>query len=464
LPMGATINPEIFREYDIRGVVGVDLDKERMALLGKAFGAFLSFRGEKRIVVGRDNRKESPEYMTALVKGLLSTGIDVVDIGEITTPGVLFATKFLKISAGISVTASHNPKEYNGVKLVMGGRDLGGKTIQEIKHLVEAGRFPVGKGKCVKKNLLNQYVRAVVGKTKLKRKPKVAVDCGNGVVGKFILAVLKKLRCKVVAVNCKSDPSYPNHQPDTVKPEFYPQLIAAVRKNRCDVGLMFDGDGDRVAAVDETGKIVWADMLLLLYARDLLKSKPGAKVVVEIKCSQAVLDDIKNHGGVPILWKTGRTNIEEKMFGTGAVLGGEMSGHMFFIGKETWLSECLYAAAKLLEIMDAEGKPLSALLTGIPEYHSSQEFRAPYTGKEESGKFRLMERILSDFKGEWGRKVLDIDGARVIFPSGWGLVRVSKGEPLFSMRFEGKTEEDLKEIMGIFRERMKRYPEISAQF
>jgi phosphomannomutase/phosphoglucomutase len=461
--MAGVLNPGIFREYDIRGVVGEDLDEERLALLGKSFGSFLRSKGIDRIVVGRDNRKSSPGYLASLALGLRSTGVSVVDVGEITTPCLLFAANFVGARAGLAVTASHNPPKYNGLKFVMDGRDVGGETIKGIYEIAVGGKFDVGQGGYERQDIFEHYINALAKEFRLKRTFTVAADAGNGTAGRFVLAYLEKLGCKVIAVNCESDPTFPNHPPDTVKPEYYGQLIEAVKEGNADCGLMFDGDGDRIAAVDERGEIVWADMLLLLYARDALSREKGRKIVVEIKCSQGVLDDIRNHGGVPILWKTGRTNIEDRMFSEGAVLGGEMSGHMFFNAGAVWLSESLYAAGKLLEILDRAEQPLSRLLTDVPKYHTSQEYRVPFNGKEE-GKFALMEKILADFKEEWGDKVLDIDGARVVFPNGWALVRVSKGEPVFSMRFEGKTSEDLKEIMDVFREKLKKYPEMPVPF
>ncbi len=460
------INPGIFREYDIRGLIGEDLDEGKMNLMGKAFGAYLRSKKVSKMVVGRDNRATSAPYQKALTDGLMSTGVSVVDIGEITTPCMIFASVFLGAKAGLSVTASHNPPKYNGLKFVLNGRDVGGEVIRGIYKIADAGEFPSGKaGTYEKKDISKDYLAALAKDVKLKRRFRVAVDAGNGIAGGFAVAHLRNLGCEVFPVNCESDASFPNHLPDTVKPEYYPQLIDAVRKNKADCGLMFDGDGDRVAAVNELGEIVWADMLLLLFAREILERAKGAKVVVEIKCSQGVLDDIRNHGGVPILWKTGRTNIEDKMFEEGAVLGGEMSGHMFFNhGGVMWFSEALYAAGKLLQIMDKKGRPLSELLGDVPKYHTSQEYRVAYTGEKEEGKFALMKTILSDFKKEWGRGVIDIDGARVVLPNGWALVRVSNGEPVFSMRFEGKTEEDLKGITAIFKEFLAKYPEIKLPF
>ncbi|MFH0961369.1 MAG: phosphomannomutase/phosphoglucomutase [archaeon] len=460
------VNPAIFRAYDIRGLVGEDLDPERMELFGKAFARYVISMGAKKIAVGCDNRESSPSLTGALIRGLAWSGLDVVNVGEITTPCILFACAHLKIRAGLVVSASHNPAKYNGVKFVMDGRDRGGETIETVRDFALAGNFERGvrRGKVVKKNIFRSYLAALAAGLRPKKKLKVAVDCGNGVVGKFIVPYLKKLGHVVVPINCKSDPNYPNHPPDTVKPEYYPQLIAAVRAKKCDLGLMFDADGDRIAGVDEAGKIVWADGFLILYARDLLGKNAGAKVVVEIKCSQSVLDDIKAHGGVPILWKTGRTKIEDKMFEEGAVLAGEMSGHMFFVLPDgrTWLSESLYAAGRICRIVSESGKKLSELLSDIPKYHSTQEFRFAYTGTPEEKKFELMDRIVADFKEEWGSRVLGIDGARVDFGYGWGLVRVSNGEPVFSMRFEGRTEVELKRIVAVFRERLVRYPEIAA--
>lgn len=463
-----SVNPAIFRAYDIRGLVGEDIDEERMELFGKAFGRHILSKGADRVVIGRDNRETSPAFMAALVKGLLAMGLDVVGVGEITTPCILFACRHLGVRAGLVVSASHNPARYNGVKFVFDGRDRGGKDIEAVRDYATSGDFEIAEtpGKYSENDVKEAYLSALSVGMRLGRRLKVAVDCGNGVVGPFATEYLARLGCEVVPINCEPDPAYPNHPPDTVKPEYYPQLIDAVRANRCDLGLMFDGDGDRLAGVDERGGILWADKFLILFAREFLARQKGAKVIVEIKCSQSVLDDVKAHGGVPLLWKTGRTKIEDKMFDEGAVLGGEMSGHMFFRlpdGTE-WLSESLYAAGLACEIVAESGKSISELLADVPEYHSTPEFRFDYTGSPEQKKFELMEKILVDFKREWGGRVLDIDGARVDFGNGWLLVRVSNGEPLFSMRAEGKTGEDLEEILAVLKERVARYPEIRAEF
>jgi len=462
------INPAIFRAYDVRGIVGVDIDPDRMNLFGKAYAEYFRSLGVESVVLGYDNRETSPSLAKSLADGLMDSGISVTGIGEITTPCILFACRHLGIRAGLVVSASHNPAKYNGIKLVLDGQDRGGKAIETVRDLAISGKFsaPEKRGGYSEKNIFEEYLEALSKGMALGRKMKIAIDCGNGVVGPYATKYFRKIGCEVIEVNCESDSSYPNHPPDTVKPEYYPQLIRAVRENSCDLGLMFDGDGDRMAGVDEKGEILWADKFLMLFSREFLKTRKGGKVIVEIKCSQAVLDDVRNHGGIPILWQTGRTKIEDKMFEEGAILGGEMSGHMFFRLPDgtNWLSEALYAGGLACQIVSKSGKTISELLSDIPKYHSTQEYRPHYSGKPEEKKFALMEEIVSDFKAEWGERVLDIDGARIDFGYGWALVRVSNGEPVFSMRFEGKTEGDLERIVSLFRERMKKYPEIEFDF
>lgn len=459
------INPSIFRAYDIRGIVGDDLDPERMEVFGMAFSEYLKKRKVSSVVVGHDNRKSSPELLFALSKGLMESGIDVTNIGEITTPCILFACTHLGVRAGLVVSASHNPAKYNGIKFVMDGKDRGGAAIEEVRDIAIAGNFQPSerRGEYSEKRIFDEYIAALGKGIKLDRPLKIAIDCGNGVVGPYATKYLRSIGCKVFEINCESDPNYPAHPPDTVKPEYYPGLIEAVKNNGCDLGLMFDGDGDRLAGVDESGRILWADKFLTLFSREMLKERKGSKVIVEIKCSQSVLDDVRNNGGVPILWQTGRTKIEDKMFEEGAILGGEMSGHMFFVLSDGthWLSEALYAAGFACQIVSKAGKPISEILSDIPVYHSTQEFRPHYLGKVEADKFALMERIVADLKREWGgEKVLDIDGARVNLGNGWFLIRVSNGEPVFSARAEGRTESDLEKISGILKKTLERYPDI----
>ncbi len=452
-----SLSEGIFREYDVRGLVGSELSEAVYERMGGAFGEYLRNRsgGKPSCAVGRDNRPSSQGYCGAFVAGLRSIGCDAIDIGLATTPELYFANVFLKTAGAAVITASHNPPEYNGVKFVYAGKSAGGKEVQEIKRLALANKFSNGAGKVAAAagkyssiDIFDDYLAALSEGASLKRL-KVAVDCGNGIASEFAVPYLRKLGCKVVPLHCDASKPFSVHLPDPVQPENYVDLVAAVRAEKADVGLMFDGDGDRVGAVDETGKIVWPDQLLMLFARRFLKSNPAGKVLIEIKCSKAVEDDVLAHGGRPVWSATGRTVIEDLMFREGAKLAGEMSGHFFFSEKRLWLSEAMVAARKVLEII-SDGGALSKQAGSLPRYVSSQEYRVTVP---EERKFAIVKEIAEEFKRT--NDVVTLDGAKVLFSDGWGLVRASNNEPKLSMRFESKTAGGLKKIMAAFSRKLK---------
>ncbi|MBI4360306.1 phosphomannomutase/phosphoglucomutase [Candidatus Micrarchaeota archaeon] len=443
------LNPDMFRAYDIRGIVGEDLNDAVFERLGQAFGQYLRERSGNKpsCAVGGDNRESSASYLSAFTTGLLSVGCDVMHVGEITTPGLYFANSFLKTTGAAAVTASHNPPKYNGVKFIFQGKSAGGAEVQRVRELAEKNSFSKGQATLSKKDVTPAYLEALSENAE-PLKLKVVADCGNGVASDFAVSYLKSLGCDVVPLHCDSSKPFSVHVPDPVDPDNYVDLAAAVRKHEADVGLLFDGDGDRVGAVDEFGGIVSPDKMLILFARKFLKENPGEKVVIEIKCSQAVQDEVEKLGGTAVWAPTGRTVIEDVLFKEHAKLAGEMSGHFFFLNGRAWLSESLYAARQLLEII-AENGSLSKQVASMPKYVSSREYRVDVTDGE---KFRIVSKLSSQFKKT--HRVLELDGAKVLFDDGWGLVRASNSEAKVSLRFESKTRKGLAAIESAFKEKL----------
>ncbi|MGB9976563.1 phosphomannomutase/phosphoglucomutase [Thermovenabulum sp.] len=434
-------NPNIFRQYDIRGVVGEELTENVAETLGKAFGSFSIKKGEKLVVVGSDNRLSSPSLKKAVINGLLSTGCDVVDLGTVVTPVFYFARIHYKINAGIMVTASHNPPQFNGFKVAFGHATLYGEDIQYIRKLMEEGNFEKGNGtlKCI--DPTEDYINDITSRIKLSRPLKVAIDCGNGTASFIAERLFTRLGAQVYPLYCDSDPNFPNHFPDPVKPENMQDLKNLVLKGNLDLGIGFDGDGDRIGVVDDKGQIIWGDMLMILFWREILPKHPGATAIVEVKCSQALVEEITKLGGNPIFYKTGHSLIKAKMKEIGAIFTGEMSGHMFFADEYYGFDDALYAAARLLRILSNTEKKLSELLSDVPKYYSTPEIRVHCSDEE---KFDKVQEVKKYFSGRY--EIIDIDGARVIFPDGWGLVRASNTGPELIVRCESKTPEGLAKI------------------
>ncbi len=452
----------VFRQYDIRGIVGKDLDEEFYERLGKAWGAFLSERfTNPSCAVGRDVRESSARFQESFCRGLESTGCRIVDLGEVTTPMTYFAIDHLNVDAGAAITASHNPPEYNGAKFrVKGKHTLEPVTGLQIKPYYFKTEFPKGKGTRTKVNLDKAYVETVVEGFKLKRKLKVVIDGGNGIAGQYAVHTAEALGCEVVPLFCTPG-KMEAHLANPVKPENYPWLVEAVKKNKADLGLMVDGDGDRLGACTRDGEIIWPDMLLLLFVREALE-KEKQNVIVEVKCSQALVDDIQAHGGTPVFSPTGYTNIERYMHEYKCKVSGEMSGHFYFFGKKQWFSDANYTLSKLLSLV-SQGKGLKEILVNVPSYVSSQEYRLHVKGTQgEAKKVEIVNELVNGFKKT--HKVIDLDGGRVLFPQGWGLIRYSNNEPELSLRFEGKTKEALEKIKAEFRSKLSKYPEVDAAF
>lgn len=431
------VSPGIFRQYDIRGVYGHDLTTHDAELIGRAFGTFLRDKGEKAAIVGRDNRASSPELREQIVKGLRESGIDVIDIGVVISPIFYYSTHLFEISGGVMITASHNSSEYNGFKIQYDGRTLYGDELLDLKRIIDKGEFAHGEGSISLAYPEDDYISHLKEKLLLgDKRLKVVVDCGNGTASLFAPKLFHELGCDVIPLYCESDSSFPNHFPDPVKVENLQQLKKKVRENQADVGLGFDGDGDRLGVVDEQGNIIWGDMLMILFWREILPKYPGADALVEVKCSNLLFDEIKRLGGKPFFYKTGHSLIKAKMKEIKAVFAGEMSGHMFFADEYYGFDDALYAAGRLLRILSHRAVPLSQLLADVPKTFITPELRVNCS---DADKFKYVENAKRYFS-KTGHKFIDIDGVRAIFEKGWGLVRASNTGPEMIMRCEADSE------------------------
>lgn len=438
------MNPEIFREYDIRGIAGKDIFVEEVELLGRAIGTFMLRNGCRRMAVGRDCRVTSDDFAGALMDGLVSTGCQVADIGVCPTPVLYFSIQHLNQESGIMVTASHNPKEYNGFKICMGSDSVHGKDLQIIREIVSSGRFLEGQGaRTTLSSVIPQYQRFIEDNIILSRPLRVGVDAGNGTAGVVAVPILKNLNCEVHELYCKMDGNFPNHEADPTVLANMKDLIALVQQHELDVGIGYDGDGDRIGVVDEKGNIVYGDKLMVLFAREILSRRPGAVFISEVKCSQVMYDEIEKRGGRAVMWKTGHSLIKAKMKEERAALAGEMSGHMFFEDRYLGFDDAVYASCRLLEILSATGRKMSDLLSDLPHTYTTPEIRVDCP---DNRKFHLVDKVTRFFKARY--EVIDIDGARILFDGGWGLVRASNTQPALVLRFEAMSRERLEEIRG----------------
>ncbi|MFN2635887.1 MAG: phosphomannomutase/phosphoglucomutase [Gemmatimonadaceae bacterium] len=439
-----SLSREIFREYDIRGVAGKDLTDDVATAVAGAYAAFLTERGAKgALAVGRDNRPSGESLHRALVSGLLACGVDVVDIGVVPTPLAYWSQHNLKVVGGIQITGSHNPPEYNGFKLGLGTTSIYGADIQHLYDLAVAGRFPRGKGTIRQEAIIDRYIADVTGRVgKLSRDVKVILDCGNGAGALVAPELFPKLGINPRCLFCESDGTFPNHHPDPTVAKNLEALIAAVKNDRADLGIAFDGDADRIGVVDDTGAIIWGDYLLIVYARDVLaRTGKGQSIVFDVKASQALTEAVEKAGGVPVMWKTGHSLIEEKMHETHAPVGGEMSGHMFFAEGFYGFDDALYGAARLLHIIADSGKSVRQLLADVPRFVSTPEIRVDCPDDK---KFGIVEEAQKYFSSKYD--VITVDGVRVLFGDGWGLIRASNTQPVLVMRFEARTKEQLDKI------------------
>ncbi len=452
------MNPDIFREYDIRGIADRDLADPDVETIGRALGTFYRRNGARRIVVGQDVRLTSPRIAGALSRGLNAAGIDVVRIGTVPTPAVYFAIHQWNMDGGVSVTGSHNPIEFNGFKMNLGTASIFGTDIRELRQIAESGRFESGAGTSEDRDIRPEYNAILREKLSIPKPLHVVIDAGNGCGGPFGPALFRDLGCRVEELYTEPDGRFPNHLPDPTVPALIKDLIARVKSSGADIGIGYDGDADRVGLVDNTGRVVWGDQLLALSAADLLSRKPGSKVIFEVKCSQAVADWITKHGGTPILWKTGHSLIKAKMKEEGALLAGEMSGHMFFAEDWYGFDDALYASARIAGFVAGSGKSLAELVDELPHYESTPEMRFEC---EDRKKFDVVKEVIEHFRKT--REVIDVDGARVLFGDGWGLVRASNTQPVLVVRFEARTPERLQAIQSEVLDYLKSFPAVNLE-
>ncbi|MPZ74997.1 MAG: phosphomannomutase [Deltaproteobacteria bacterium] len=446
------MTPSIFREYDIRGMAERDFDSQFALLLGRVHGTMVSEGGGTRVTVGRDCRSTSNQYAEAVIAGLVSTGLHVYDIGVCPTPLLYFSLFHLDVDGGIEVTASHNTSEYNGFKLCLGKNTLYGEQIQDIRATMEQARFTQKPGGKVERYEITAPYRQhlLQDVPKLKRSLKVVVDAGSGAGGPVAPPIFRQLGCTVWEIACTPDGNFPIHHPDPTIPKNLELLVDKVRAERADLGIAYDGDADRIGAVDENGNILWGDELLVLFARDVLQRNPEAIVISEVKCSQRLYDEIAKRGGTPIMWKAGHSLIKAKMKETGALLAGEMSGHMFFKERYFGYDDAIYASLRLLEILANSDGPLSALLADLPKTVSTPEIRIDCP---DDRKFIIAERAKDYFRKHYD--IIDVDGVRVQFPQGWGLIRASNTQPALVLRFEAQTVEKMQEYRAIVEAKLK---------
>jgi phosphomannomutase len=447
------VNPSVFKAYDIRGVVGRTIDEAFAEHLGRAFGSEALAAGERAVAVGRDGRVSGPGLAAALIRGLASTGLDVVDLGAVTTPMLYYvaATRAAHgCTSGIQVTGSHNPKDYNGFKMVMAGRAIYGEDIQRLRRRIEAEDYTAGRGRSAAMDIVPEYAARIVRDCRLARPMKIVVDSGNGIPGASAPGILRALGCEVIDLYSRVDGDFPNHHPDPSKPENLADLVKVVHATDAELGLAFDGDGDRLGVVTRGGNIIFPDRQIMLFARDILARRPGATIIFDVKGSQRLPVAIRAAGGVPLLWKTGHSLIKAKLRETGAPFAGEMSGHLFFGERWYGFDDAMYTAGRLLEILSKSADP-SAVLDALPTSFSTPELNVPCAeGEHHAVVAELLARVADGRLAFPGGEVGTIDGLRVDFADGFGLVRGSNTTPVLVLRFEGHTPEALHRIEQSF--------------
>jgi phosphomannomutase/phosphoglucomutase len=435
------MNPGIFREYDIRGVAGKDILDADVVSIGRAYGSILNRQGKKIVSVGRDCRLTSEKFAHLFIQGLIETGCDVIDIGVCPTPVLYFSIQHLDLGGGAMVTASHNPPEYNGFKLMNGLDSIHSQGLQEVRRVIEKNEYVQGRGNLTQKDVITPYMENILNTIEIRRPLKVGIDAGNGTGGITALPVLKRLGCEVHDIYCDMDGSFPNHEADPTQKKNQLDLIRLVQENHLDLGVGYDGDGDRIGVVDKNGEVIYGDQLMVIYAREILGRKPGATFISEVKCSMVMYDDIRAHGGNAIMWRTGHSLIKQKMKEENAALAGEMSGHMFFKDRYLGFDDALYATCRLLEIISDTGLGVDELIRDLPKTFTTPELRVECP---DAIKFDVVKKIVALFKAR--QEVIDIDGLRAVYPDGWGLVRASNTQPALVLRFEALSEARRDEI------------------
>ena len=450
--MKPSINPQIFREYDIRGIVGTDLTPASVTSIGKAIGTYIRRGNGKKMILGRDVRSSSVEFCNILSKALNSTGCNVIDIGMVPTPVLYFALHHFNADGGVMITGSHNPPEFNGFKISQGFHSLYGEKVQELKGLIEVNDFEVGTGTTQQQPVLAEYMEKICSILEIPRKIKVVVDGGNGCFGIVGPDLLKKLGQTPIELFSEPDGTFPNHHPDPTVSEHLTDLIEKVRLENAELGIGFDGDADRIGVVDEKGNILWGDQLLTIFARDILSRNPGATIVGEVKCSQNLYKDIKKHGGVPVMAAAGHSLIKNKMRETGALLAGEMSGHICFADNYYGFDDAIFAACRVLQIVAQSNKKVSEMLADLPETAYTPEIRIDCPDDQ---KFKIVRELTEIFREKY--EVIDIDGVRVNFDDGWALIRASNTQPVLVLRLEAVTKERLKELVAVIKKQTDKY-------
>jgi phosphomannomutase/phosphoglucomutase len=444
------ITEDIFRAYDIRGIVETALTPDAVRQIGQAFATQALSEGQKTVVIARDGRLSSPELSQKLSEGLCAGGCDVIDIGMAPTPVLYYATHKLETGTGIMVTGSHNPPQYNGIKMLIAGNTLYGDGIKALYEIIKDNKFSSGNGTYREEDILPSYVERIISDIKLAKPMRVAIDCGNGVAGVIATELFTKLGCEVTDLFCDVDGNFPNHHPDPSKPENLIDIKKAIAEHSLDLGLAFDGDGDRVGVIDNKQNILWADRQMMLYAADVLQRKPGAQIIFDIKSSTNLKNVIADLGGEPLMWKTGHSFIKAKMKETGAELAGEMSGHIFF--KERWFGfdDGLYSAARMLEILSNRDESASDVFEKLPDSYNTPEININF---EEGEHYKFMESFkqASNFGDA---DINTIDGMRVNYADGWGLIRPSNTTPCLVLRFEANSESRLEEIQAAFKQQL----------
>jgi phosphomannomutase/phosphoglucomutase len=438
------VPPTIFREYDLRGIAGQDLTPGVAERIGRSVSTYLHRQGRHRIALGRDCRLSSGVLRDGLAEGLLAGGLEVHDIGICPTPLLYYAIRHLELEGGIMITGSHNPPDYNGFKVAAGDQTIHGEQIQELRRILDNGDLAEGKGTVVLRDVQADYLSELAAKFSLSRKLKVVVDCGNGTGSLTNPSLLERIGCQVTRLYCEMDGNFPNHHPDPTVPVNLHDLIRAVRETGADVGVAYDGDADRIGVVDDAGAVLWGDQLLILYAREILRNRPGASIIGEVKCSKNLFADIRRHGGNAIMWKAGHSLIKAKMKEVHAAVAGEMSGHMFFADEYYGFDDALYATCRLLRILDSSDIPLSRMLDDLPKTYSTPEIRVDCP---DSKKFEVVEKAKTHFSSLYN--TVTVDGVRIELEDGWGLVRASNTQPVLVLRFEADSEVRLGEIRNL---------------
>jgi phosphomannomutase/phosphoglucomutase len=436
------ISPNIFREYDIRGLVDTELTEPAVSAIAKAFGTYAQRAGKKILAVGHDVRHSSDRYNELVIEGLTSTGCDVIDIGLVPTPLLYFSLFQLPVDGGVMVTASHNPSEYNGLKLCIGKETIYGQEIQKLKGMVEKEDYMKGSGTVQTfPDIIPRYMEHVKKNIEVKNPIRAVLDCGNGTAGLVAPELVRSLGCHAYELFSTPDGNFPNHHPDPTVPENLKELIATVKRERAHVGLAYDGDSDRLGVVDDQGNILWGDQLLIIFSREILARKPGSTIIFEVKCSKTLPEDIRKNGGNPIMWKAGHSLIKNKMKETNAAAAGEMSGHLFFADEYYGYDDAIYASARLLRILSHTNTRLSEFLKNVRKTYSTPEIRVDCP---DDRKFQVVEEVKQYYQGKY--PIIDVDGVRVDFGDGWGLVRASNTQPALVLRFEADREKRLEQI------------------